>query len=53
MGLKFPANGDITGGLLSWTGENFRPFCFEGGGATDMAKQGAETAENQRSHVAE
>jgi len=21
----------IAGGLLSWTGENFRPFCFKNG----------------------
>ena len=29
----------IAGGLLSWTGENFRPFCFERGDVMSRSKK--------------
>jgi hypothetical protein len=31
IALEGTCSGDVVGGLLSWTGEPFRRFCFERG----------------------
>jgi len=31
IALEGTCSGDVVGGLLSWTGEAFRRFCFERG----------------------
>jgi len=31
IALEGICNGDVVGGVLSWTGESFRPFVFERG----------------------
>ena len=43
IALEGTCSGDVVGGLLSWTGEAFRRFCFKGEVNVEKAKEENET----------